>query len=417
MTARQVLELAEYETREIPLSAEAEQVLRAAAGTALTTAPGSTADRFQIRAGSHVGAISTPHLDVLIRPKVSTSNLLYLLEAGGRPMDFDERDVQLLDSLDVVPALATLFAGQLDRLVRRGVLSGYFPHTERRSALRGRVDVAGQQRAAGLGLPVSCVFDEFSADTRLNRRVRAAALRLARLPGVLPATAHRLRQYLAAFAEVGELRGTDLTGNHAFSRLDEHYRGIDGLAGLVLRNGSVQTRSGAHSASAFVVNMNSVFEKFVEVRLTSTLAGRLLVEPQRRISLDHAGLVPGIRPDLVLTAGGIDVLVADTKYKLVTDGYGREADYYQLLAYAAALDLPAGLLIYCRDDGDRPPREILVGPNRTRLATFPITLAGRRADIDDEITALADELVRLTAPGPPLARVPAVLDGAARLGP
>lgn len=395
MTTRAVLELAEYEEREVQLSPVDERVLRMAAGTALTTSPGSAADRFLVRAGAYVGAISTAQLDVLIRPKVSTSNLLYLLEASGEPLNLDERDVSLLDSLDLVPALATLFAIQLDRLVRRGVLNGYFEHEERRFALRGRIDVTAQQREAGLGLPVACAFDEFTPDTRLNRRVRAAAIRLARMPGVPVVTAHRLRQHLGAFEAVGELRGADLSGGHAFSRLDEHYRRIDALAGLVLRNGSVQTRGGPNSVSAFIVNMNTVFEKFIEVRLSRALAGRLTVDAQRRINLDHGGLVPQIRPDLVLrVVDGPDVFVADTKYKLTSRGFGREADYYQLLAYTAALDLPSGLLIYCRNDGERPPREIVVGPDNTRLATFSLTLAGRTADIDNEIKALAEDLVR-----------------------
>lgn len=398
MIIRTVLELAEYEAREVQLTAAEERVLRAAAGPALTTAPGAAADRFLVRANSYVGAISTPGLDVLIRPKVTTSNLLYLLEAGGTPLDLADRDVSMLDSLDLVPALATLFASQLDRLARRGVRHGYFAHEERRFAIRGRVDVPAQQRAAGLGLPVVCVFDEFSPDTRLNRRVRAAAVRLTRMPGVLPATAHRLRRQLGVFDAVGELRGGDLVGSHSFTRLDEHYRAIDALAGLVLGNGSVQTRGGQHSMSAFIINMNSVFEKFIEVRLARALAGRLTVDPQRRIDLDNAGLVAGIRPDLVLQVdGGADVLVADTKYKLAGRGFGREADYYQLLAYTAALRLPAGLLIYCRDDDDRPPREIVVGSNGTRLATFSVRLTGRPTDIDDEIKALACDVVRLAS--------------------
>jgi 5-methylcytosine-specific restriction enzyme subunit McrC len=395
---RAVLELTEYEEREVTLTAADERAVRAAAGTALTTAPGSASDRFRVRAGPYVGAISTPQLDVLIRPKVATSNLLYLLEAGGVPLNLDDHNVSLLDSLDLVPALATLFATQLDRLVRRGVLHGYLTHAERRYALRGRVDLVAQQNSAGLGLPVACVFDEFTTDIRLNRRVRAATLRLARMPGVLPTVAHRLRQHLSAFQAVGEVQGSDLLGDHSFSRLDEHYRAIDALAGLVLRNGSVQTRGGQNSVSAFLVNMNAVFERFIEVRLAHALAGRLVVEPQRRINLDHVGLVSGIRPDLVVQADGVDVFVADTKYKLAAYGFGREADYYQLLAYTAALNLPAGLLIYCRDDGDRPPREIVVGPSGTRLATFSVSLAGRPADIDEEIETLAGELIRLATP-------------------
>jgi 5-methylcytosine-specific restriction enzyme subunit McrC len=315
------------------------------------------------------------------------------------PLGLDDRDVGLADSAELVPALATLFLAQLDRLVRRGVVHGYFVHEERRSSLRGRVDLVAQQRAAGLGLPVACVFDEFSTDIRLNRRAQAATLRLARMPGVAPSTAHRLHQQLGAFDAVGDLRGADLVPGHAFSRLDDHYRAIDALAGLVLNNGSVQTRGGQNTVSSFVVNMNTVFEKFIEVRLARALAGRLTVDPQRRINLDDAGLVAGIRPDLILrTAAGRDVFVADTKYKLATRGFGREADYYQLLAYTASLRLPAGLLIYCRDDGDRPPRQIVVGPSGTRLATFSLSLAGRPTDIDNEIEALADHLVELVQP-------------------
>lgn len=405
MNARTVIELTEYEEREVTLTAAQEQALRAAAGTALATAPGSAPDRFRVRANSYVGAISTAAVDVLIRPKVTTSNLLYLLETGGLPLALDDRDVELLDSRDLVPALATLFALQLDRLVRRGVQHGYFVHAERRSSLRGRLDLATQQRAAGLGLPVACVFDEFSTDTRLNRRVRAALLRLARLPGVVPATVQGLRRHLPALEAVGELRSADLAAGYAFTRLDEHYRAIDALAGLVLNNGSIQTRGGRNSVSAFLVNMNTVFERFVAARLARALAGQLVVDPQRQVSLDHEGLVPPIRPDLVLRrAMGPDVLVADTKYKLTRQGYGREADYYQLLAYTAALHLPTGLLIYCRDEGDRPPREIIVGPNSTRLVTFSLKLTGRPADIAAEIGLLATDVLRLatlssTAPG------------------
>ena len=42
--------------------------------------------------------------------------------------------------------------------------------------------------------------------------------------------------------------------------------------------------------------------------------------------------------------------MADIKYKLTDDtAAGRNADYYQLLAYTTALNLPEGVLIYCLD--------------------------------------------------------------------
>ena len=61
--------------------------------------------------------------------------------------------------------------------------------------------------------------------------------------------------------------------------------------------------------------------------------------------------------------------VADTKYKITADGYARDTDYYQILAYTRALDVPAGMLIYCQRDGDAPPRAIPWA--RTRPASTP----------------------------------------------
>jgi hypothetical protein len=65
--------------------------------------------------------------------------------------------------------------------------------------------------------------------------------------------------------------------------------------------------------------------------------GHLTVAPQRKLHLD-TGCHVGIRPDLIFGhETGMAAYVADTKYKITADGYGREADYYQILAYAAAL--------------------------------------------------------------------------------
>ena len=46
-------------------------------------------------------------------------------------------------------------------------------------------------------------------------------------------------------------------------------------------------------------------------------------------------------PDLVFkdTVGNV-VYVADTKYKVSADGYGRDVDDFQILAYATMLDVP-----------------------------------------------------------------------------
>ncbi len=101
--------------------------------------------------------------------------------------------------------------------------------------------------------------------------------------------------------------------------------------------------------------------------------------------------------------------MADIKYKIATADFrfdkgetaGRHGDYYQLLAYTAALGLKEGTLIYCADVNDGEPAEpvsvvslarstITVQNLGTKLHAVAIDLSGSPSDIDAQITALAE---------------------------
>jgi 5-methylcytosine-specific restriction enzyme subunit McrC len=383
-----IVELAEYQEQEVEISPHAERVLRRVAGHRLTTRPANEGT-FAIRANSHVGAITTPAVTVIIRPKVNTDIVLYLLEADGQALRLDRADVELLGSQDLVPALATLYVKQLERLVGAGVVRGYLRTEESLATIRGRIDIARQSSRGGLVIPVQCVYDDFVADTRLNRRARGAALRLLQLPGLAAETTVRMRRMLAAFDQVGDITPADMVLPSRFTRLDAHYRTIDALATIILRHASLELRGGPTKVSAFTIDMNAVFESFVAVRLRRLLAGRSVVEAKgcRPLDLHRRSR---IFPDLVFaTPGGAARYVADTKYKLTSHGYARDTDYYQLLAYTTALELPEGLLIYAAGE-ETLPREILVGRSETRLRSYSLQLTGRPHDIDRRMRELAD---------------------------
>jgi 5-methylcytosine-specific restriction enzyme subunit McrC len=144
---------------------------------------------------------------------------------------------------------------------------------------------------------------------------------------------------------------------------------------------TLQCLAGAAGATVFLIDMNNAFESFVAARLTRYLAGHLTVRTQQTREFGHGGTAR-IRPDLIFQqASGQTVYVADTKYKITADGYARDTDYYQILAYATALNVPGGMLIYCQREGTIPPTAITVGPNRTRLDTRALTLEGTPGDI------------------------------------
>ena len=155
----------------------------------------------------------------------------------------------------------------------------------------------------------------------------------------------------------GGLSGGRATPKNLTASVDSGYKPALRLARLVLANLTLQDATGETQASSFMLDMNELFERFVTERLRRALRGRLGVKDQHRDRLDEDRRV-AIRPDLLFISQGTAKFVADTKYKLTDDtAGGRTADYYQLLAYTTALDLPEGVLIYClnaKADPDDP---------------------------------------------------------------
>jgi 5-methylcytosine-specific restriction enzyme subunit McrC len=100
-----------------------------------------------------------------------------------------------------------------------------------------------------------------------------------------------------------------------------------------------------------------------------------------------------MQPDLVFRGPSGDVrYVGDVKYKLASDARGRSADYYQLLAYTTAMDLPEGVLIYCRRQGDTDQSTVTVRHVGKRLVLRSIDLSGSPQQVEHEITVLADAI-------------------------
>jgi 5-methylcytosine-specific restriction enzyme subunit McrC len=387
VTGPSSLTLEEYKVGRAHLTVDQANRLREVASHRVSVSPTGEPDIWTIGAGSHVGTVVVPGFRLLIRPKVSTENLFHLLEAGGhtvptRPevFDYEARG-------DLVTAFATFFARTVERVLTAGIHRDYQEQPERLMGVRGRVDLHANLQSAGLALPLACRFDEFTADTPLNRVLRAAAVRLLRLPGVTPTTRQTLSSLVGRLEDAGALQPDELLRPSTFSRLNTHYRPADRLARLVLNGSSLVDRAGDNAACSFLVDMNVIFERFVADRLTCYLRGELAVTAQNHQALDEVGEV-GMRPDLVFGPVNAPTYVGDTKYK-ISDGRGRDSDYYQLLAYTTALRLPEGLLIYCHSEGKAVPREITVRNAGTRLWSVALPLGGRPADVEAELQKLA----------------------------
>ncbi len=385
----QQIELTEYGSVEVRLDATQARRLGLAARGILTVQHAERPKAHRVTATNFVGTLVVDDLKVLIRPKIRLENLFLMLEVGLDRGAWRQEAFEYATSGDLLPAMAAFYARTLETTLARGLLRSYRLHEEKLVALRGRVDVSAQFRQVGIQVPVPCRYDEHTADISENRYLKAATRYCLRLPGVHSDDRRCLLRQLAAMEEVSDVkvRAEDVE-QVAITRLNAHYQPPLRLARLLLGSRSLADRHGHRSASSFLVDMNLLFEKFITGRLERALRGRLEVKSQYRAYLAEGDKVP-IRPDLVLLRQGKPVYVADIKYKLTTDARARTADYYQLLAYATALGLEEGVLIYCHAENTSTESQVTVLHTGKTLHTFSIDLAGSPDAVTAEIEKVA----------------------------
>jgi 5-methylcytosine-specific restriction enzyme subunit McrC len=353
---------------------------------------------YDLTPGPYVGAVSLTDLAVEIRPKLEISRVLFLLSYAMDPSHWHERGFDFEEDRSLYEALIPGFMYQVKRAFERGLLQGYRVEEDALSTVRGRIRFDDQVRyRQGIFPPIEVRFDEFTVDILENRLLKAAILRLRRIPS----RSKKMRRLLAAhdqlLADVEDVAfDPRVLPDVSFTRLNDRYRGALQLARLILRNESWDARHGAASASAFLVNMNEVFENFVVAALRESLRVSPLVFPQqakgRRMRLDIAHHVH-LRPDLSWWAGDVCQFVGDVKYKRVNVPGIKHADLYQLLAYAVATDLPGGLLVYAKGEGE-PARHVVKHLGR-ELHVVALDLSCSPSEVLDQIDEVAALIRRL----------------------
>jgi len=383
-----LLSLVEYESTRVPLTDG--QARRLAATKVMGVTPDAEPGWWTISAQNFVGSLVVDDMRLLIRPKINPENLFLLLEVGLDERDWRREVFDYATGADLLPSVVAFFARTVETTLARGVLRSYREHEERLVSLRGRIDIKTQIARTGVAIPVACRYDDYTADIAENRYLKTAVRLALRVAQVLPEDRRRLMQHLVTLEEVEDVASQpDDIDRIGITRLDVHYEPALRLARLLLANLTLVDQKGGTTASSFLVDMNLLFERFVTRRLRRALRGRLEVAEQLSGYLAEGRRV-SIRPDLTFRRSGLPVYVGDIKYKLTADARAHNADYYQLLAYTTAMDLPEGVLIYCLAEGGSPERSVTVRYAGKILHTRAVDLTGSPATVTAEIATLAD---------------------------
>lgn len=352
-----------------------------------------TGGKWEITPQGWVGHLSLrPGLDVAISPKVPVGNLFRMLEyaydlqafrapEGAPPVDSLE---QFLNRLAERLALGVL------QRSRRGLYKQYLGYEEELPYLRGSLDWERVfRRPAGTSLP--CRYEDQTADNENNRILSWTMMRIARSgrcsDRIRPAVRKAFRA-TAGIAPPRHVSGSDCV-DRTYDRLSLDYRPLHHLCRFFLDNLGPSHVVGNRELIPFLVNMNRLFEMFVEKWLDENLPGRLLLSAHWKHDIDpQTGSHFDV--DLVLSERetGRVIAVLDTKYK--RHASPASSDVAQVVAYAEALQCRDAILIYPSTETRLLDRSI--GDIRVRALRFDLS-----RKLDEAGRALLAELDRPAA--------------------
>jgi 5-methylcytosine-specific restriction enzyme subunit McrC len=388
------LELVEYRLqRAVALSPDECDMLRRLYPQIQIAPAIGAAGRYDVTPVERIGVVCLPDLVIEIRPKIPMSSVAFLISYACDAARWLEPNANFAAASDLAELLSMMLARLVQHSTRRGLLNGYQPEDDALRAPRGRIRFDEQiRRRAGLFPPVEISHDVFTSDVIENRLLLAALATMQRLPYRSDMTARELARARQLFGGVRSLHfAPSAVPEVLFTRLNRHYEPAVTLARMLLRSASLDLGHGFNGGSAFLIDMNVVFERFVRSALREALGTTVAEFPDRfpGFFLDQNESVP-IKPDLAWVRGRNVNWVGDVKYKHLT-GSPQNADLYQLLAYAMTLGLPGGTLIYAAERGIRAAEYVVKNALKC-LRVVAIDLSAPPVQILSQVATLAERI-------------------------
>ncbi|MFH1127298.1 MAG: hypothetical protein V1718_04280 [archaeon] len=342
--------------------------------------------RHKLTATQFVGLIRIGNISLQILPKIdfipdsqeeqkvserevtAASNLMTML-AYAYNLCIHPQDAELMKKSrgDWFEWLSFLFSSELNRQLRLGMDRTYIEKEEALPMLRGKWLLARQYARSPIVIDRFEVrYADYSAYTILNRVFYAAVTRLLRI--TRDQTNYRL--LLSAYSYLAELDANvePPSGYQElvhFTRLNERFKTAYQLADLFLESSIFHFSVGRQDVTAFVFDMNRLFEEYVAAFLIKhkheifgDQAEQMTVISQAVGRYDYflKQTIPGnrdvfrLKPDILIRRSGQLACIADTKYKMLEprkrDLGLQEEDSYQMLAYSIVLECDRIILLY-----------------------------------------------------------------------
>ena len=295
-----------------------------------------------LQAQNYVGVIQTKDgTSIEILPKIqelqyeeSKEILLKMLKTlKNSPFKHFNQASLHTSKIPLFEVFISMFLEELAKLIRKGIRSDYITQEENLYFLKGKLKIKEQVKQNFIHKERFFVeYEEFSSD-RVENRLIKTTLELLYKKSHSTKNQQKIREFLFVFDGIRESRNP----KNDFKKLSQNrqmkeYESVLLYAKTFLLGNSFSPYSGSEIAFALLFDMNILFESYVgyylkkqglKVHLQDR--GKYLVEKPSKFAL---------RPDIVIAKDTENEIVADTKYKTISNSKDiSQADIYQLYAY------------------------------------------------------------------------------------
>lgn len=229
----------------------------------------------------------------------------------------------------------TMFLDELEKLIRRGLKSGYMAKEENLAYLKGKLNIKEQIARNYIHKERFCVaYDEYVSD-RVENRLIKSTLHYLYKKSKLNSNKKRIREYLFVFDEVGVSHNVKSDFSKVkLGRQMKDYELVLLWAKTFLLDNSYTPHKGNDVAFALLFDMNVLFESYVGYYLKKEGYDVSLQDKQHHLVFSEGKGRYALRPDIVIDKGRI---IADTKWKILSEDKTRQgisgSDLYQMYAY------------------------------------------------------------------------------------
>lgn len=313
---------------------------------------------WNVFADNVVGVVAIDGLQLVIRPKVPLSHLMYLFSRAKILPRFIADEVQVSEDETLFDLIAEWYFSAIDRLLHSDLLHDYRDVLGETDSMRGSIDAVSMAQAYYSGsIKFTARYDEFDADTPLNRVLKAGAQAILRNGNFQLGLRRRSRRVLSRFDQVGSLRDQDL--RVSTDRLTASYADALMLSKVLISGEGRSISPGARRGWSFLIPTPHSVEQAIRNILSDALG---LSCPVLKIS---RGIGNGltVNPDLWFQSYD---RVGDVKYKRFDQWY--RGDLYQSVAFAAAFESDDAVVISFADAAEENPLPVQFG----RIKVTPI---------------------------------------------